>query len=47
MHVSLLYAALATGASAHGVIRVIYGANGVQMPGLTGKSALTVLQYED
>jgi hypothetical protein len=34
---SLLVAALAASVNAHGMLKSIQGANGVEMPGLTGK----------
>lgn len=37
---SLLIAALAVGANAHGMVKSIEGANGVSMPGLTGEYRL-------
>lgn len=37
MRYSLISAALVASASAHGVVTAIKGANGVMMPGLSGK----------
>ncbi len=36
MRYSIVFTTLAAGASAHGVIRNVVGANGVSMPGLGG-----------
>lgn len=40
MRSGIIYATFLVGASAHGMIRSIEGANGVTMPGLSGMNLL-------